>query len=644
MARTPKSSPLLPHPLGTTLAHPMRIALVVMPLAAADRPSLAVGLLQASLKARGFECHAKYFNVLLWKLLGPEAYGGLAQRASMTCLGGEWAFSQSYWGTRFSNWESYSREVLGHPIWGASPEERESIWRLKELAPAFLRLAFESCDWGQYDLVGFTSTFEQTMPSLCLARMIRERYPRVKLVMGGANFEGGMGRPYLEHFDFLDYVSTGEADDSFPRLCETLREGGREVPPGFLYREGGELRESPRERSTRPTALDALPTPDFEDYFRVVRASTPGGQSPVRWLPLEASRGCWWGERSHCTFCGLNGETMTFRKKSWRRVVDESAELVRRHGVGALQFADNILAMDYFDELLPFWAGQPEGPHKFFEIKSNLKRRHVGLLRAAKVTRVQAGVESLLDGTLKLMRKGVSGAQNVALLRWCTEFGIHPSWNLLYGFPGEDLAGYAELRARMEMLVHLGPPVACAPIRMDRFSPNYTRWREHGFTGMEPMPAYRHVFPFPEDTLRELAYFFQYEHPRFGQALELGSGLEVFRRTWVERAERGENGELAVKPHWQGGYVLVDTRFTCPRPAVRVDEDTLALLLACDAPTTQETALKSAVQVRSGREAELAARLTELLAQNVIARVGSLMVTLALLPDGLSLRSLRRAT
>jgi ribosomal peptide maturation radical SAM protein 1 len=621
----------------------MKIALVVMPLAAADRPSLAVGLMQASLKARGFECHAKYFNVLLWKMLGDETYSGLAQRASMTSLGGEWAFSQAYWGTRFSNWESYSREVLEHPVWGAGSEERESIHRLKELAPSFLRLAFECCDWGQYDLVGFTSTFEQTMPSLCLARMIRERYPRVKLVMGGANFEGGMGRPYLEHFDFLDYVSTGEADDSFPRLCENLRDGRREVPPGFLYREGGELLESPRERGMAPTALDALPTPDFEDFFRVVRASTPGGQSPVSWLPVEASRGCWWGERSHCTFCGLNGETMTFRKKSWRRVADESEELVRRHGVGSLQFSDNILAMSYFQELLPYWAKQPEGPRKFFEIKSNLKRHQVGLLRAAKITTVQAGVESLLDGTLKLMRKGVTGAQNVALLRWCTEVGIRPWWNLLYGFPGEDLAGYAELRELMEKLVHLAPPVASAPIRMDRFSPNFMRWREHGFTRMEPMPAYRHVFPFPEDTLRELAYFFQYEHPQFGQALELGSGLEAFRQSWVERAGRGESGELAVKPHGQGGYVLVDTRFTRPRSEVPLDEDTLALLLACDAPTSQDAALKSAVQARPGREVELAARLKELLAQNVVARVGSLVVTLALLPEDLSLQPLRRA-
>lgn len=30
-------------------------------------------------------------------------------------------------------------------------------------------------------------------------------------------------------------------------------------------------------------------------------------------LLYEASLGCWWGEKHHCTFCGLNGTTMKFR-------------------------------------------------------------------------------------------------------------------------------------------------------------------------------------------------------------------------------------------------------------------------------------------------------------------------------------------
>ena len=325
----------------------LRVALVVMPFAAATRPSLAAGLLQAGLQRAGIHCDTKYFSVTLESLIGPEAYRFFCHDAPMTALAGGWAFSQAIFGESFSDYESYSRDVLDDPVWGLGQgREKERGWiaQLREVAPLFLRLALESNDWSEYDLVGFTSTFDQTLPALALAKIIRDRHPDVLLAAGGANFEGEMGRPYLEHFPFLDFVSTGEADRSFPLLCERLADlkaGGSgleeqtlEVPAGFLYRrpDTGEVASGgPRGGFV---ALEDLPTPSYEDYFQVALATRGGQASPV-WLPVESSRGCWWGQKAHCTFCGLNADTMTFRRKSWRRVADEPRALVDRLQVNA---------------------------------------------------------------------------------------------------------------------------------------------------------------------------------------------------------------------------------------------------------------------------------------------------------------------
>ena len=619
----------------------MKVALVVMPLAAVRRPSLAAGLLQAGLKARGIVCDTKYFNVMLWKMLGARAYQFFCEEAPMTALAGEWAFAQAFLGPRDGAREAYVREVLAHPVWGMAVSDRPHVWELEALAPAFLRVAFESCDWGEYDLVGFTSTFEQTMPSLCLARMIRERFPHVKLAAGGANFEAGMGRRYMECFGFLDYVATGEADASFPLLCESLRDGHGEVPPGFLHRKEGGVLAAPRREAPGRTPLDVLPTPDYSDFFRVMRTSAPELAEGM-WLPLEASRGCWWGEHSHCTFCGLNGEAMAFRRKSWRRVADELREVGQRYGAVPVQYTDNILAMDYFKDLLPHWAEAAMPTEKFFEVKSNLKRRQVRLLRRAGVTRVQAGVETLADGTLKVMRKGVSAAQNVALLRWCQELGVDSLWNIIFGFPREDLEDYERTRSLLERMTHLRPPDLCSPIRMDRFSPNHTAWREQGFSRITPMPAYRHVFALPEEMLSELAYYFDYEHPRLDEALARGATLQAFVSRWRKHHERGSRGELAVKPHWRGGWVLVDSRFNLAPSHERLAPASVALLLACDAPCSREQALLAA----AGAEvpsASLEEELERLLARGFIARVGALLVTLALLPEELTVGRLARA-
>lgn len=607
----------------------MRVALVVMPFAAATRPSLAVGLLKACLEQEGLRADAKYFNLTFESLLGRKTYHRLSQ-SNLTCLAGEWIFSQLLYGTEVSDWDSFYREVLDHPIWGMAPKDRPLVQAALQVAPRFLSLVYESNDWSRYDLVGFTSTFQQTLPSLCLARRIRERHPEVKIALGGANFEAGMGRPYIENFDFVDFVATGEADTALPALCQALREvkvnpaSQLEVPPGFLYRHNGHVVDAPVSSGTF-VDLDRLPTPDFDEYFQ------GAGRDPD-WISVEASRGCWWGQKSHCTFCGLNGAGMSFRRKGWRRVVAEIDDLTSRYGAHPLQFADNILSMEYFRDLLPFWGERGDGIPKFFEIKANLRRRHVEALRDAGIVHVQAGIESLSDSTLRLMGKGVTAAQNIALIRWCTELGVFPHWNVIYGFPGEDPEDYERNVELLRKLTHMPPPEGMGPIRLDRFSPNFDRWREQGFTGVSLLAAYRHLYPFSEETLWELAYFFDYDHPRRSAAMEAGEEILRLGQIWGEKAEAGESGELVMLPHWQGGFVVKDSRFLFEPRTERLTDQEIALLLACDAPTSKRRAIQKVAGSLGGTTLELDEALRKLRARSLVAEAEGRTVTLCLLP------------
>ena len=69
------------------------------------------------------------------------------------------------------------------------------------------------------------------------------------------------------------------------------------------------------------------------------------------------------------------------------------------------------------------------------------------------------------------MGKGTTVIQNIQLLRWCAELGVRPSWNILYGFPGEDPAEFEEAAQLMPRLFHLSAPSVVLPFRIDRFSP-----------------------------------------------------------------------------------------------------------------------------------------------------------------------------
>lgn len=610
----------------------MRVALVVMPFAAADRPSLAAGLFKASLHERGIPCDCKYFNLTLCSLLGRDPYAKASLHTTGS-LAGEWVFSQIYFGESFSSWESYRDEILDHPVWGIEEDHQQDVQRLRKIAPLFLRIAYESCDWSRYDLVGFTSDFEQTMPGLCLARMIRQNHPQVKIAFGGTNFEGPMARPYFDLFQEIDYISTGEADISFPQLCVNLARGCTSVPEGFLHR-GPQAGPCQGDNPGHATLLlDQLPVPDYDDFFSAV-VNAPTASGPL-YVLMEASRGCWWGQRQHCTFCAFSRETISFRFKRWQRVIEEASFLQERYRPDCLFFTDSILAMDYFDTLLPHWAQTRSQTPKFFEIKANLKREHLEMLRKAGVLYVQPGIESLADRTLELMKKGVSAAQNVALLRWCRELGIRVHWNVLFGFPQEDLDDFPVIHEAMSQIVHLQAPEVCGPIRLDRFSPNYNQWREKGFTEIEPLPAYRHIYPLDDGRLRDLAYYFHYQHDHSVHILDLGKEILDLGRVWRKRCEDGTNGIFSVKRHLDGGWILVDSRFNRPKTHHRVNRDDLLLLLLCDAPTTEEALFETAQRRRCGSGSSIADAYERLRGWGAIGRIGRRIVALPLLPDDL---------
>lgn len=361
-------------------------------------------------------------------------------------------------------------------------------------------------------IVGCSSVFQQHCASLALLKRIRELRPSIVLLMGGANCEGEMGLETLRAFPWLDCVVSGEADAIFAGLCRVLLEHGRAAPATALPH--GAISQT-HLRSPFPVVpprpvirdMDGLPVPDYDHYFETLRASALS--SLIRpGLLAESSRGCWWGEKSHCTFCGLNGAGMQHRSKSPDRVLAELSELSARYNNRSIQFVDNILDMSYFRTVLPKLAAAPEKYHLFYEIKANLKREQIALLAEAGVRWVQPGIESLDDNVLRLIGKGNSTMMNVQLLKWSRAFGIHAAWNMLSGIPGESDDWYAEMAAWLPAIFHLQPPSGVNRVRYDRFSPYHMRPADFALA-LEPSRAYRYVYPLPNESLMRLAYSFE---------------------------------------------------------------------------------------------------------------------------------------
>jgi ribosomal peptide maturation radical SAM protein 1 len=562
----------------------MDIVLAVLPFAGLKHPSLALSLFKRTAVSLGLRTRVSYFNFKLAEWIGRDLYDALelggnasgpVQRHSTEALIGEWFFSNLVFDDGLPPSPEYiSKFVASDP--GRAPFI-DRLLSARESNGAYISRCVDEIRRYRPRLVGLTSTFDQTCACLAVARRLKQLPDPPTIVMGGANCEGEMGYELARCFPYLDYVCTGEGDNVFPALVRRLFHGVNEGPIEGLVTAGGPFTTPSLVRD-----LDTLPTPDYDDYFEAV------SQSPLRAavrpeVLFETSRGCWWGAVQHCTFCGLNGNTMAYRSKSSERLIQELSEVSTRYGVQRIQCVDNILDMKYFRTFFPRLIESGLDLDFFFDTKANLKLDHVRMLRQARVRSILPGLESLSNPILRLMRKGTTGAQNIQTLRWCSEFGIQVIWSFLYGFPNEPSDEYESMSRVIPLLAHLQPPSYCIPVQLDRFSPYFNQSAEMGVTNVRPIDAYTYIFPFTGEKLRKLAYFFDFDFQDGRDPLSYAQVLidQVLR--WSQEASAGPRLDLYQS---DATLIVADSRACALRRFHVLDGFTAEVYLACDSVQT----------------------------------------------------------
>jgi ribosomal peptide maturation radical SAM protein 1 len=537
------------------LLRPAEVLLVVPPFAWQDRPAIGVHLLQAVARSIGVEIQVLYTSFLFARFFDQGTHDTLAQMQYGLFLG-ERMFARSALGgpalgrdggdgmrpTLDALAEGYRTMGVEHTF------TIDAIRAIEARIPAWLDTFCPAIADGGFRIVGCTSSFEQNLASVAILDAVKARRPEITTIMGGANCEAEMAEGVASLSDRIDHVFSGESEATFRAFLEAFRAGD---PAGPRIVRGQPCHD-----------LDALPAPDYADYFDQIRAVMPDGERFIAersHLTYETSRGCWWGQKSHCTFCGLNGQGMASREKSPDRVVTDLRTLAAEHQVQRVAMTDNIMPHSYFRTLLPRLADELPGMRIMYEEKANLSLRQVRALVAAGIDEIQPGIEALSTGLLKLMAKGTTAAQNIALLRYARAAGLFLQWNLLYGFPGDDLAFYTETLELLPLLCHLQPPVSPCPVVFDRFSPYFNHPERYGIRDLRPFGFYRGVLP-ESAPLDRLAYHFEgtftsavHDHPEVVR--ELGDGVAAWRRRFYSETPP----ELKVVRRG-GALVLVDRR------------------------------------------------------------------------------------
>lgn len=235
--------------------------------------------------------------------------------------------------------------------------------------------------------------------------------------------------------DCVDIVARGQGEDAMLEIVQHLESNAPlDDIPGVGFKRDGRLIFTP-ERPLKPL-VDLPPKAyhlaDFDAYERLCGR---------RWAMYTSSLACPFN-CSYCTNAGVYGRK--WNALPAEQFVEETVDLTRRYRLELLWVVDDNFLVD-LDRALRIGEGLVRaGAHFRWSIQATtnltarLSAEELRLLRRAGLDKIQQGVDSASPKILQLMNKEFQDFESIyQSAERCLQAGICPSFNMIFGYPGE---------------------------------------------------------------------------------------------------------------------------------------------------------------------------------------------------------------
>ena len=476
----------------------MSVALIAPPWPLFNRPSIQIGALKAWLKRSisGLQVTSRHPYLDLACRIGYLDY----HRISQSSWAAEAVYAALLYPERAEDAEElyrsslkrrWKRDDLGQGSPAVPPFQEICTHARKSARALVASLRLESTG-----LVGISACLNQFTAGLYLARLIKEVRPETAVVMGGSSVSGGVAHGILQAFPYLDFIIEGEGELPLQGLVEFLAGIRRQMPRAVTARASAKVKVgaqgcgSTEGQRLQIEDLGALPIPDYDDYFRELsRLPAPPALSIT--LPVEVSRGCWWGK---CSFCNLNLQWKGYRAKDPEEAAGQIDRLSRRYQILDFALMDNCLPPKGAKRLFEALAATGKDFQLFCELRAVHGRDEYRSFASGGLRHLQVGIEALSTSLLRRLNKGASVIDNLAALRHAAENGIEIGANLITRFPGSTEAEAEETIRNLEFAWPFAP-LKAVPFWLGRCSPVFNDPKSYGIKAMRPAPEYRRLFP-----------------------------------------------------------------------------------------------------------------------------------------------------
>jgi ribosomal peptide maturation radical SAM protein 1 len=465
------------------------VLLVSMPFAGVNIPSIQLAILESYVRERNIEITTSHLYLKAAEIYGLENYNYLISPPNDSYTA-QLLFSRyvfpDHWNKNTEKFKDYFNTSIAPHI-----KNNVSFEEYCSRTDDFYHWVIDHSQWQNYDIIGFTLNYGQFLPSLAIAKRIKELDQQKKIILGGSRTTGELGIKVLKTFDYIDFIVTGDGEEPLYLLSSEYDNYSR--IPGLMYWENNEAHWN---QSETCMDLNDLPLPLFDSFFATLASTSEDIQQYFNYygrLPVEVSRGCWWNK---CSFCNLNLQHAKYREKHAEKLIEEIELLSSKFKILNFQIIGNTLPVKHCRDLLTKLAGL-EKDYKFIaEARADqLKSIDYTLLKDAGFVIIQTGIESFSESYLKKMNKGTRVIDNIASLKFCKENGIRNLYNLIIRYPNEDVTDFEESKRNMSLLMkYLDPPQLCH-LRVVYGSPIFSRPEEFNIDQLIHTPIDTVMFP-----------------------------------------------------------------------------------------------------------------------------------------------------
>lgn len=324
--------------------------------------------------------------------------------------------------------------------------------------------------------------YGQMIPAITLARVVKRRFPRSFVVVGG-----GLVCFFERRWEALGPMShlvdawiPFEGEKPLLELLRALEsKAGLDNVRGLVrFKDGHPIYAPP----APPLSTAEFPRPKFEG-LRLDRYLAP---EPI--LPLLTLRGCYWARCAFCSHARLYRRQ--FRRLETPEVLETTRELAARYGARCFYFVDEAIpprtALEFAKSIqeskLPYlWFGETRFERHYSEAR--LKRLFDGGCRM-----LIFGLESAVPRVLNLMEKGITPEWASRILRGCAAAGIRSFVMFFTGFPTETREEAESTVSFVEEHRDLIAHVATTRFILEPQSPVGRSPERYGVTGIREYP------------------------------------------------------------------------------------------------------------------------------------------------------------